>query len=258
MPFTPMTGLELPDDDATIWRYMDRWKFQSMLENSALYFVRSDRFSDKDSWDSVLPPKWREKMQREMCDHPEGGKYTEAAWYEEREIPTNLIQCWTCDENENERMWREYTSGSDALVIRSTVGRLKECFSSISTQVRIGLVNYGDHDDLDDPKFFIVIWGDNAPVSKLNPWYVPRYLKRIELKYQKEIRATIHVNTERQPIDTGFNLAIGPLGIRTLIEAVHMHPNATTDQQKQLKSLLDHHGFSDILLQSSTLNWRSG
>jgi len=253
MPYTPMTGLELPDDAATVWRYMDLWKFKSILTTSALYFVRSDRFRDCDSWDSVLPPKWREKMQRVMCDRPNGGKYTEAAWYKEREIPTNPILCWSCDENENEQMWSKYTSGSDALVIRSTVNCLKGCFSSTSTEVRIGLVNYGYHDDLGDPQFVITWWGDNAPALGLNPWYVPRYLKRMKFAWEKEIRATIHVNPEDQPIDPGYNLVIGSAGIRTLIESIHVHPNATTDQQKQLKSLVDQYGYCDIPVQSSTL-----
>jgi hypothetical protein len=252
MPYTPMIGLELPHDAASIWRYMDCWKFQSILENSALYFVRSDRFDD--TWDSVLPPKWRKKMQRVMCDRPNGEKYTEAAWYEEREIPTNPINCWNCNKNESERMWNEYTCGTDALVVRSTVGRLKECFSSSLVQVRIGLVNYGYHDDLDDPKFFITFWGDNAPAAKLNPWYVPRYLKRVEFAYEKEIRATIYVNREEQPIDPGYNLVIGSLGICTLIESVHVHPNATSEQRNQLKSLMDKHGFCDIPIQPSTLS----
>lgn len=251
MPFNPMTGLELPDDGAIVWRYMDLWKFKSMLETSALYFVRSDRFPDP--WDSVLPPKWRKKMQREWCDRQTGGKYTEAAWYEEREIPTNPIFCCNCDENESERMWREYTSGNDALVIRSTVSRFKGCFSSTSVNVRIGLVNYGDHDGLDDPKFFVAFWEDEAPPARLNPWYLPRYLKRLDLAYEKEIRATIHVNSADQPIDQGYYLVIGSSGIRTLIESIHVHPSATSDQQKNLKSILDQYGYCDIPLESSTL-----
>jgi hypothetical protein len=253
MPFTQMTGLELPDDTATVRRYMDLWKFQSILQTSALYFVRSDRFKEKDSWDSVLPPKWQIRMQRVMCDRPNGEKYTEAAWYEEQEIPNNTILCWNCDENENERMWREYTSGTDALAIRSTVGRFKECFSSTSVEVRIGVVNYGDHDGLDDPKFFEVFWADDTPPARLNPWYVPRYLKRLDFAYEKEIRATIHVNRDDQPIDPGYNLAIGSSGICTLIESIHLHPNATIEQRKQLKSFMVKHGFCDIPIQSSTL-----
>lgn len=76
----------------------------------------------------------------------------------------------------------------------------------------------------------------------------------MDFAYEKEIRATIHVNPEDLPIDLGFELAIGPLGICTLIEAIHVHPNATTGQRKQLKSLLDQHGFCDIPLKSSTLS----
>jgi hypothetical protein len=251
MPFTPMTGLELPNDAATVWRYMDLWKFQCMLETSCLYFVRSDRFSD--SWDSVLPPKWRDMMQQVMCDRPEGGMYTEAAWYEEREIPTNPIYCCNCDENESERMWREYTKGTDALAIRSSVGRLKGCFSSTSVKVRIGLVNYGYHDDLDDPQFVITWWGDDEPSAKLNPWYVPRYLKRLDFAYEREIRASIHISREEQPIDRGYNLVIGSPSICTLVESIHLHPSATAAQRKHLKSLLVQYGFCDIPLQSSTL-----
>lgn len=251
MPFTPMTGLELPADTATVWRYMDRWKFVSMLQTSALYFARSDRFSDR--WDSVLPSKWREKMQRDMGDRPDGGKYTQATWYEEREIPTNPICCFNCDENESERMWREYTRCPGALVIRSTVGRLKECFSSTLAQVRIGLVKYGYHDDLDDPQFALVWRGDNEPVATLNPWYVPRYLKRVDFAYEKEIRASIHVKREDRPIDPGYNLVIGSAGIRKLIESVHMHPNTTIDQLRDVTSRLDEAGFGDIPVQPSTL-----
>jgi len=150
-------------------------------------------------------------------------------------------------------MWCEYTSGTDALAIRSTIGRFKECFSSTSAQVRIGRVNYGNHDGLDDPKFFEAFWEDEAPPARLNPWYVPRYLKRSCFEYEKEIRATIHISSEDQPIDPGYNLVIGSSGICTLVESIHMHPNTTTDQRKQLKSLLDQYGFCDIPLQSSTL-----
>jgi len=253
MPFVPMNGLVLPDEDATIWRYMDYWKFKLIFEKSALFFVRSDRFNKNDPWDSLLPQKWREKMQKIFCDCSNGEKYTEAAWYEEREIPSNPMQCWNCDEYEKERMWNEYTSDNKALVVRSTVGRFKECFLSTLDQVRIGLVNYGYHDDIDDPKFAITYWGDNEPKTKLNPWYVPLYLKRKKFDYENEIRATIHVNRDNQPIDPGYNLVIGSNGIKKLIESVHLHPKANNEHRMQVKKLLDKYGFHDILLKSSSL-----
>jgi hypothetical protein len=251
MPYISMTNLELPDDIVTIWRYIDLWKFESIVKTLGLYFVRSDRFTD--SWDSVLPPKWLAKMQSNMCDRPDGGTYTEAEWYEQREIPTNPIQCWNCDDNESAEMWRQYTSGSEALVIRSTIGRFKQCFASTASDVRIGLVKYGYHDELDDPKFAVGYWGDKTPMI-LNPWYVPRYFKKQEFAYEKEVRATIHVGREHQPIDRGYNLVIGKYGVRTLIESIRLIPNATVDLRERVQSLLSEYGLGDIAVELSILS----
>lgn len=247
-----MTGLELPDDPAIIWRYMDLWKFESLIKTLGLYFVRSDRFSD--SWDSVLPPKWLAKMQRVMCDRPDSGTYTEVEWYQEREIPTNPIHCWNCDEVESAEMWREYTSCDEALVVRSTVERLKQCLSATTIDTRIGLVNYGYHDNLDDPKFAIGMWGNEIPM-KLNTWYVPRFFKKQELAYEKELRATIHVDREHQPIDKGYSLQIGLDGIRTLIESIRLKPGATADLRDRVQSILCQCGLLELPLERSQLEF---
>jgi len=252
MAYIKMTGLKLPDDGVTVWRYMDLSKFKSILITSGLHFARADSFSDK--CDSVLPRKWLKIMQQPMYD---GSEVTLADWYKKREIPTNPILCWNCDKNENAQMWREYVERSNGLVIRSTVGRLKRCFSSTSVEVRIGKVNYGYHDDLDDPEFVCAYFGDDAPAPKLNVWYVSRYIKRTIFDYEKEIRASIHVPREDQPIEKGYILVIGSSGIRTLIESIRMHPNATMNQRNLVKSLLDQYGYCDIPVQSSTLKWRS-
>ena len=74
----------------------------------------------------------------------------------------------------------------------------------------------------------------------------------MDFAYEKEIRATIHVNHEDLPIDPGYNLAIGSVGICKLIESIHVHPNATAEQRKQLKSLMDKYGFCDIPLNHTT------
>lgn len=252
MPFVAMTGLELPDDATTIWRYMDLWKFERILESSGLYFVRSDRFEDR--WDSVLPPKWHAKMQRVMCGRAGGGSYTEAEWYEEREIPSNPVYCWNCDSNESCRMWQEYTKQPDALVVQSTVGRLKQCFSSTTTDVQIGQVNYGDHDDLDDPRFAVAYWGKDLPPAKLNPWYVPRYLKKVEFAFEKEIRASMHLAREDQPIKCGYNLVIGAPGVETLIESIRVRPIATADFAARVVSLLSQYGLGGIKVERSSLS----
>lgn len=247
MPYRTTSGLDLPGDSSLIWRYLDFWKFEALIQQRGLFFVRSDRFSDP--WDSALPPKWIAKMQEYMCDRDNGGSYTEAEWYEEREIPTNPIQCWNCDHDENERMWNEYTTDNCSLVIRSSVGRFKRCFESTGFDVRIGLINYGYHDELDDPKFAFGYWGDNHPIL-VNPWYVPRFLKQTRFAHENELRATIHVGQQYQPIDTGYNLEIGNDGINTLIESIRLHPSSNRELYDRVDSLLNSNGLEATVEQS--------
>lgn len=46
-------GLEPPDPDAVIWRFMDLWKFERLLNDGALYFRRADLFLDQ--YEGLLP-----------------------------------------------------------------------------------------------------------------------------------------------------------------------------------------------------------
>ena len=39
--------LVLPEDTSVIWRYMELWKFQSMLRRNSIFFSRADKQSDE-------------------------------------------------------------------------------------------------------------------------------------------------------------------------------------------------------------------
>jgi len=36
-------NLVLPEDASVIWRYMERWKFQAMLQENSVFFSRADK-----------------------------------------------------------------------------------------------------------------------------------------------------------------------------------------------------------------------
>ncbi len=251
MPFKPMTDRRLPAEDSRIWRYMDLWKFEEMIKELALYFVRSDRFAD--SWDSVLPLQWDEAIRRPALPRPDGTFYTKAEWYAEREIPANPIHCWNCEASENQRMWHEYTNGPDSLVVSSTVARFKKCFESIANDVTIGLVEYGDHSQVGPPQFSFSNWGDNDLVIPPNPWCFPRWLKRSEFAFERELRASAYVGHHERPFDPGINLAIGADGIHTLIESVYVHPKATGGFRDYVESILTQSGFDAVSVNPSAL-----
>lgn len=251
MPFKPMPQLRLPPDDAVIWRYMDLWKLKAILTQCSLFFVRSDKFED--DWDSVLPPNWESSVNIPMGPRPDGGTYTIAEWYKEREIPSNPIVCWNCNDTECFRMWEEYTTGSESVVVKSTLGQLKQCFSHTEREIRIGLIEYGDHNDLASPRFAYSQWGDSSDTVPPNPWYVPRWFKRPHFQYEKELRATTHVSQREHPFDTGFNVVIGNPGVADLIQTIRLHPRASSAFAEAVRKLLSDTGHSDISVQPSSL-----
>ena len=52
MAWTPNAKLSQPDDDATIWRYMDLPKFLSLIEQRALYFALPHQLED--TWEARI------------------------------------------------------------------------------------------------------------------------------------------------------------------------------------------------------------
>ena len=56
MPVSLFTdGLEPTNADATLWRFMEFWKFRNLIETGTLYFCRADKFADDET--EGLPPE---------------------------------------------------------------------------------------------------------------------------------------------------------------------------------------------------------
>lgn len=239
MPYAKMTGLDLPEDIATVWRYMDFSKYMSMLVTEGVYFVRCDRFEDK--WDSVLPRRWHAQMSRDRLPTSDGRELTEAEWYTEKEIPTRPVSCWHVHEHEDDAMWKRYTpTESTAVAIRSTVAQLKQSFSSCAEEVRIGLVKYGDHEELGDPKFSAAYWGSEPSPAPLNPWYRPQFFKRKFFELDRELRAMVYVSPS---IEHGHLLKIGVDGLRALIQSVHLKPGSSKWFKQVVESVTARYGL---------------
>ena len=162
---------EDPDDGTIIWRYVDFTKFISYLEKNALFFVRSDQFSDKYE-----------------------GKFTEAdveLWKDKLKPKTNLsqievydrfrkvvnISSWHINENESAAMWEICLQSKEGVVIKSTFKRLKDSFVlHKEDEIHIGKVKYIDYTR------------DTIPKGNL---FNPFLYKRKAFEYESELRAVI-------------------------------------------------------------------
>lgn len=143
--------------DATLWRYMDDWKFQWLLDNRRLYFSSADKLGDHlegttpqaeiDRWSSLAAAAETE-TQREIFRHNRRAYANASANMRNR----YFVSCWNMNQFESSLMWAAYThpnvaQGSaplhEAVAIRTSFSLLRAALPSF---VNLGTVRYIDFD----------------------------------------------------------------------------------------------------------------
>lgn len=110
--YYPHPDLVLPEDDSVVWRYMELWKFQSMLQRSSVFFSRADRQTDKleGEYPEAMLAELERRAGHRRLPSDDGTSYTFFEWHTQKEIPSRLISCWNVARSESRRMWTAYTS----------------------------------------------------------------------------------------------------------------------------------------------------
>jgi hypothetical protein len=125
--FTDEWPYRIPPDSQPVWRYMDLWKFESMMRRSVLYFRRCDKFPDplegRLSDRTIHGTSKSEQAFTSAYNIRED--YDKQAAAQEITRGCVFVNCWHMGTSESARMWREYTSTRDSVVIVSTVGDLR-------------------------------------------------------------------------------------------------------------------------------------
>lgn len=238
--------LTLPDDNSIIWRYIDFSKLQTMLERNSVFFSRADKQTDK--FEGEYPIEMLRELEVRWGDNKSdvGESYTFIQWHNNREIPSRLISCWSVNINESRRKWSEYTISPESVAIRSTIVRLKNCFTQEKNDnlvVWIGKVRYGD-DENKLPKSFFK-WN-------VNYFLFPFFAKREAFRWENEIRATVNIAlSKQQELNHNSNGCFIKANLHTLIESVWLHPQSEDDFENRVKSMLIDHGYRDIEVRKS-------
>ena len=109
-----------------LWRYMDFWKFEDLLQTSSLYFSRPDKFVDP--FEGRLSAGNSTKMS--VSDAAFHAVYPIAPVGKEFEASQEImrqcvfVSCWQRNNKESRKMWDAYTSSADSVVIVSSVNSL--------------------------------------------------------------------------------------------------------------------------------------
>ena len=158
----------VPEDTATLWRYMSFAKFCSLLERKELFFSLVGDMEDRYEG-FIYPPIHRE--------HGDPIQQAERLGYEMLRSLSRaaLISCWTESGRESSLMWKVYAA-SEGVAIRTTFRRLKESIHSVADlPFTFGRVEYVDY--------------RRKEVSRFSR--APLFHKRLEYREEGEVRVVL-------------------------------------------------------------------
>ena len=222
--------------DKPIWRYMDLWKFERMLENNGnLFFTRADKF--KDPLEGKLSEDTLKKIKKEYLlfygkTYLENWeKLHEDSDYLEAVKRNSLISCWHINDLENSDMWCSYTNSSQSIAIKTTVRKLYLSLNIFNSNFNINIkeISYIDFDNM---------------VIEYNNILTPLFFKDKRYSFEKELRVIVWKRPENNILKTqlsNFDVDIGgslQIDWENLNIDLYVHPHADNSFQEKIKNML--------------------
>jgi hypothetical protein len=217
---TQHPSFRLPTNkDIPIWRYMDLGKYLAMLDRRSLYFARATQLGDPfEGSPTKMMVVQREYIRANKATDPTLAAYKDVPdvaldW---GHIPKQLVQsylvsCWHMNEHESAAMWKLYSTSNEAVCVRSTYRRLRQC---LAHNVMIGEVSYINY----DTQGFAADNGLNFIMHK-----------RLSFSHERELRAIVW---DMAGDAQSYKARIEPSGLAieadlsALIERVYVSPTA--------------------------------
>jgi hypothetical protein len=221
---------KIPNLNSKIWRYMDFWKFESLINEKCLYFRRSDKLEDD------MEGKYAEANRQYVTAMYERflQAYPLQDSHEHRETGNEafrhavFINCWHLNRVENIAMWERFTKTENSVVICTTLRKLFRSISEVTPSSNkmelkaiVSKVTY-------------------APQTIPRPeWshYGPYFYKDTKFMDEREFRLIIHPpeNHAISEKDVAQKLSIDPVA---LIEQIVIHPRSQANFKNKIKDFL--------------------
>ena len=232
---------EIPENAATLWRYMDFAKFVGLLKDGSLYFARADTLGDrwegakgaitnKARWDEHYLEHFRDgyryppqgvdfHLSEEQIDKEAHRLLGELRTSGEHSLRTSYVSCWHESRFESEALWRLYCPPqSSGIAVRTTFLRLRDSLGD-DPHITIGRVQYID--------FRLGFAGINDAIFR----------KRQSLSHEKEVRAVVSRRKEENALGISQ-----PANLALLLERVVISPFAPAWFEGVLKATMARFG----------------
>jgi hypothetical protein len=255
MPVEPFVDDRKPTDPrSSIWRYIEFWKLQDLVQTRQLYFRRSDKLEDEHEG---LPPSEYERvlnLSRFDLDDIRERDHDIGSLAQFRQ--SLYVNCWHLDIGETATMWARY--GKDGVAIVSRYDLLKQVLHPLRDKVMIGLIRYG--------------------TKHMTGWNVIRFIttKREEYSPEREVRAMIWLTDTGDGINRHFDLNNRPhdrpiydppptlpegirrdIDVASLITEVVVSPFAPTGRLEEVRTVLAASGVVAGVRESSLTTYSS-
>lgn len=246
-----------PDDEDSLFHYLNLNSFISLLQTSAIHIRRLDKFpqDDFEATKTKIEIEQRSKELRTLFREPHD--YKSLAQMENglnKSYRQKIFaHCWHLSSHESTMHWNQYAPNSSDIAIKSKVINLSKAIN-YKEGFRILKIKY---EDFDDPN------SSRLP----NPYSLTELgtRKRIEYSVENEVRLIINAYLDLFP-DIAEDGSVTSLNIpeflkievdlELMIEEIRINPNSPNWQFNMVKELIRKYGF-DIKVSLSTLSNKS-
>lgn len=238
------------NDNLSIWRYLDFYKFKSLLETSSLFFCRADKFSDP--FEGSLPARVAENRINffKHVDSIHGNEFDETSarlnieGLGDRHMKTKqatVINCWHINDTESDAMWRLYLKDNEGVAIQSNISRIKETISCVTESIGMSKVRYLNYEN--------DIWYHEIdyPITTYNT-LTPLVHKRIEFSQENEFRLLMNVDAVND--DEDFWLLqenqkgkFVKVNLNVLTESIYLPPTIDKIAEGKIKEMSRKYGY---------------
>jgi len=235
-----------------IWRYMDLWKFEKLLEdNGNLYCTRADKFEDSlegkysNITISSLEKLYKEKHGKVFVKNWKA-LYFDDADYVEATKRNSLVNCWHKNDTEDLDMWESYTKSQDSLVIKTNIENLIESIDILDNSsfcIDIGEVKYVDF--------------HNIPLHYENNILAPLFYKDKEYLFENELRIIVWRRPENnilRTLNSNFNVKHGGsirINLNKLISKIYISPFADDGFTVKIANILEKNNLKKPIFKST-------
>jgi hypothetical protein len=226
---------KIPKLDLSIWRYMELWKFESLISERCLYFRRSDKLEDD------MEGKYAEAnrnytttmYERFLKTYPIQDSHEHLVTGNEAFRHAVFINCWHLNRVEDMATWDRFTQTENSVVLRTTVRRLFQATSELNPKTK--------QMELKVVASKVTYAPQTVPRPEWS-YYGPFFYKDTRFMDERELRLIMHP-PEKHAIgeeDVAQELLIDPA---ILIEQIVIHPRSPLKLKNKIRDFQQSKGL---------------